>query len=197
VYFVYFVVRNSVLRMNRAVFLDRDGTVIEEKDFLRRPEEVQLYPCTAAALRRLQAAGFKLFIVSNQSGVGRGYFTLSDVQKVNDRLLSDLALEGVRIENIYIAPEAPDMPSRGRKPSPQFLFDARDEFDLDLSHSYMIGDRPSDLECGWNAGVRKSIMVRTGYGAGVETASAGKLGRAVIVDDLSGAADWILAQSVK
>src|SRR5258708_16087463 len=171
--------------MNRAVFLDRDGTVIEEKDFLRRPEEVELYPSTAPALRRLQSAGFKLFIVSNQSGVGRGYFTMADVEKVNDRLLSDLAREGVKIERIYIAPEAPDMPSRGRKPSPQFLLDARDDFGLDLAQSYMIGDRLSDLECGWNAGVRKAIMVRTGYGAGVETASSGKLDRAAIVRHLA------------
>ncbi len=108
-------------------------------------------------------------------------------------MLNDLAREGVKIERIYIAPEAPDIPSRGRKPSPQFLFDARDEFELDLAQSYMIGDRLSDLECGWNAGVRKTIMVRTGYGAGVETASTGKLGAAVIVDDLASAADWILS----
>ncbi len=181
--------------MNRAVFLDRDGTVIEEKDFLHRPEEVELYPSTAPALRRLQSAGFKLFVVSNQSGVGRGYFTMEDVEKVNQRMLNDLAREGVKIERIYIAPEAPDIPSRGRKPSPQFLFDARDEFGLDLAQSYMIGDRLSDLECGWNAGVRKTIMVRTGYGAGVETASAGKLGAAVIVDDLASAADWILSDA--
>src|SRR5258708_1400523 len=171
--------------MNRAVFLDRDGTVIEERDFLRRPEEVELYPSTGPALRRLQCAGFKLFIVSNQSGVGRGYFTMAEVEKVNERLLSDLAREKVLIEKTYIAPEAPDMPSRGRKPSPQFLFDARDEFGLDLAQSYMIGDRLSDLECGWNAGVRKAIMVRTVYGAGVETASAGKLDRSVIVRHLA------------
>jgi histidinol-phosphate phosphatase family protein len=179
--------------MSHAVFLDRDGTVIEEKDFLHRPEEVELYPCTGPALRRLVAAGFRLFIVSNQSGVGRGYFTMADVEKVNERMLGDLARERVRIEKIYVAPEAPDMPSRARKPSPQFLFDARDEFGLDLAQSYMIGDRLSDVECGWNAGVKKAIMVRTGYGAGVETASAGKLERAVIVDDLAAAADWILS----
>ncbi len=72
------------------------------------------------------------------------------------------------LAKIYVAPEAPDQPSRGRKPSPQFLFDARDEFDLNLAESFMVGDKLSDLECGWNAGVKKSILVRTGYGAEVE-----------------------------
>jgi D-glycero-D-manno-heptose 1,7-bisphosphate phosphatase len=133
-----------------------------------------------------------LFIVSNQSGVGRGYFTLADVDRVNEHLARELARDGVRFEKIYLAPEAPDQPSRGRKPSPQFLFDARDEFDLDLKESFMIGDKFIDLECGWNAGVKKSILVRTGYGAEVERASAGKFASALIVDDLNGAAEWIL-----
>ena len=74
----------------------------------------------------------------------------------------------MRLEKIYIAPEAPDQPSRGRKPSPQFLFDARDEFGVDLARSFMIGDKLIDLECGWNAGVKQSILVRTGYGAKLE-----------------------------
>src|SRR3989475_4341685 len=167
--------------MNQAIFLDRDGTLMEEKHFLRRPEEVVIFPGAPAALKRLASAGFKLFIVSNQSGVGRGYFTLADVEKVNAHLAAEFARAGVRFEKIYVAPEAPETPSRGRKPSPQFLFDARDEFGLDLAASYMIGDKLTDLECGWNAGVKKSILLRTGYGVVVERNSAEKLGPAVIV----------------
>lgn len=178
--------------MNQAVFLDRDGTIIEERHYLHRPEEVAMLPGAAAALRRLQEAGFRLFIVSNQSGVGRGYFTLADVAKVNQRLERELRREGVRFDKIYIAPEAPDEPSRGRKPSPQFLFDARDEFGVELGASFMIGDKWIDLECGWNAAVKKCLLVRTGYGADAERAAAGKLGAAVVVDDLPAAADWIL-----
>src|SRR5205085_11444720 len=98
--------------MNQAVFLDRDGTLMEEKHSLRRPEDVAICPGAPAALKRLQSAGFKLFIVSNQSGVGRGYFTLADVEKVNQHLLQEFAREGVRFEKIYVAPEAPDTPSR-------------------------------------------------------------------------------------
>jgi len=178
--------------MNRAVFLDRDGTLIAEENYLHRPEDVKILPGTPAGLKRLGDAGFKLFIVSNQSGVGRGYFTLADVERVNEHLCGELARAGVRFAKIYIAPEPPDQPSHGRKPSPQFLFDARDEFSLDLGQSYLIGDKLSDLECGWNAGVKKSILVRTGYGAELERESLAKIARAAVVDDLAGAAEWIL-----
>jgi D-glycero-D-manno-heptose 1,7-bisphosphate phosphatase len=180
--------------MNRAVFLDRDGTMIAEKNYLCRPEDVEIFPATPVGLKKLCDAGFKLIIVSNQSGVGRGYFTLEDVARVNEHLCGELAKSGVRFERIYIAPEKPDAPSRGRKPSPQFLFDARDEFNLDLSQSFMIGDKEIDLECGWNAGVKKSILVRTGYGAEIERNKAEKISQAIVVDNLDKAADWILSQ---
>jgi D-glycero-D-manno-heptose 1,7-bisphosphate phosphatase len=178
--------------MRKAVFLDRDGTLIEERNYLSRPEDVSIFPGAGAALRELGDHGFRLFIVSNQSGVGRGYFTLADVEKVNRHLLHELARDGVRFEKIYIAPEAPDQPSRGRKPSPQFLFDARDEFGIDLSQSYLIGDKLIDLECGWNAGVKASILVRTGYGAELEAQAPTRLSTAQTVDDLRAAARWIL-----
>jgi D-glycero-D-manno-heptose 1,7-bisphosphate phosphatase len=134
-------------------------------------------------------------MVTNQSGVGRGYFSLEDVERVHRRIKEELAAGGAQLEKIYIAPEAPDKPSRGRKPSPEFLFDARDEFGIDLAQSYMIGDKAIDLECGWNAGVARSILVRTGYGAKVERESG--LEKAVVVDDLAAAAEWILAQEGK
>ena len=179
--------------MNRAVFLDRDGTIIEEKEYLRDPDQVVVFPGAAQALKRLQGAGFKLVIVTNQSGIGRGYYTVEDMHRVNTRLVAELKPYGVRFEKIYFAPEAPEQPSRGRKPSPQFLFDARDEFGLDLSQSYMIGDKLTDLECGWNAGVKQSILVRTGYGAKCEQSDAEQVGRVNVVDSLAGAVEWILA----
>ena len=178
--------------MKRAVFLDRDGTLIEEKEYLSRPDQVVIIPGAGPALRRLQETGFALFLITNQSGVGRGYFTLEDVEQVHRYLLGELARAGVHLGKIYIAPEAPDQPSRGRKPSPQFLFEAREEFGLDLAESFMIGDKRIDLECGWNAGVKRSILVRTGYGAKVEKEAASGLSRAVVVDHLAAAADWIL-----
>lgn len=175
--------------MTAAVFLDRDGTLIEERNYLSRPEDVSVFPGVGAALKRLQDLGFKLFIVSNQSGVGRGHFSLADVERVNQRLLNEL--DGVRFEKIYIAPEVPDTPSRGRKPSPQFLVDASSEFGVDLRRSYFVGDKLLDLQTGWNAGVKKSILVRTGYGADLERQSPESLAAAVVVDDLCAAADWI------
>jgi len=181
--------------MSRAVFLDRDGTLIEERDYLSDPDQVVLLPGAAEALKRLQDAGFKLFIVTNQSGVGCGYFTMAEVERVNQRLVELLTQQGVRIEKIYIAPEAPEQPSRGRKPSPQFVFDARDEFGIELAQSYMIGDKLSDLQCGWNAGVKKSILVRTGYGKEWERAED-QLTRATVADDLQTAVELILKAEV-
>ena len=105
---------------------------------------------------------------------------------------ADLARFGVRFTRIYYSPEAPEQPSRGRKPSPQFLRDAEAEFGVDLSRSYMVGDKLLDLETGWNAGCARSILVRTGYGAEVERRHAGALRDAWVVDDLAAAAAAIL-----
>lgn len=182
------------MKSNRAIFLDRDGTLIAEKQYLHDPALVEVFAEAPAALRQLAEVGFQLFIVTNQSGVGRGYFTMADVDLVNARVLEVFSQHGVNFRRIYIAPEAPDQPSRGRKPSPQFLFDARDEFGIDLASSYLIGDKLIDLECGWNAGVRASVLVRTGYGAETERKQASQLTRAIVVDDLSAAAGWILEQ---
>jgi histidinol-phosphate phosphatase family protein len=178
--------------MNRAVFLDRDGTLIAEKHYLHRPAEVEIFPGAGAALKRLADAGFALFIVTNQSGIGRGYFTLAQAEEVNDYLAGEFAREGVVFKKTYIAPEAPDQPSRGRKPSPQFLFDARDEFGVNLGESFMAGDKLIDLECGWKAGVKQSLLVRTGYGAELERRSPELIGPARVVDGLPEMADWIL-----
>ncbi len=177
----------------KAVFLDRDGTIIVEKNYLSDPAQVELFPGAGIALRRLQDAGFQLFIVTNQSGIGRGYYTLADYERVNERFLSLLEKDGVRLQKVYFAPEAPDQPSRGRKPSPQFLFDAGDEFGVDLSQSYVIGDKLIDVECGWNAEVRMPLLVRTGYGRQMEASVRAGRSAAIISDDLKSAADWILA----
>lgn len=178
--------------MNKpAIFLDRDGTLIEERNYLCRPEDVVLLPGAGEGLRTLKQQGFSLIIVSNQSGVGRGYFTLADVEAVNARVFSEFARFGVRFDKVYIAPEPPSQPSRGRKPSPQFLFDARDELGVDLANSFMIGDKLIDLECGWNAGVKVCLLVRTGYGKETEASRDARLGKAVIVDGLQQAAEHI------
>ncbi len=167
--------------------------MIEEKDHLHRVEDVRIFPGAAAALRELHDAGFALFIITNQSGVGRGYFTMEDVQNVHRHIAGELAVVGVQFKEFYVAPEMPGQPSHGRKPSPQFLFDARDEFGLNLARSYLIGDKLIDLQCGWNAGVKKSILVRTGYGTELERQSPDKLREALVASDVVAAARWILS----
>ena len=186
---------SHALSPTRAVFLDRDGTLIREKHFLHKTEEVEFFPGIAPALRRMQDLGFLLVIVTNQSGVGRGYFTMRDVDRVHAHIEAELAAEDVVFDAIYVAPEAPDAPSEGRKPSPRFLLEARDELGVDLSRSYMIGDKLIDLQTGWNAGCARSLLVRTGYGAETERKEAGQLRDAVVVDDLRAAAAWIADQT--
>jgi D-glycero-D-manno-heptose 1,7-bisphosphate phosphatase len=176
----------------RAVFLDRDGVINEDRHYVSRVGDFVLLPGAITAMGRLQAAGFHLILVTNQSGIGRGYYTLEDMQRVHCHLEAEMAKAGVTFSRIYFAPEAPDQPSRGRKPSPQFLFDARDVFGLDLSRSYFVGDKWIDVRCGWNAGVRRSVLVRTGYGAETEALHREELASAVIVDNLAAAAEWIL-----
>jgi D-glycero-D-manno-heptose 1,7-bisphosphate phosphatase len=97
--------------VNRAIFLDRDGTIIEDKDYLSKPEDVVIFPGAVQALKRLQDAGFILIMVTNQSGVGRGYFTLGDVERVHAHIATKFAADGVQFRRIYIAPEAPDQPA--------------------------------------------------------------------------------------
>jgi D-glycero-D-manno-heptose 1,7-bisphosphate phosphatase len=184
------------MKPRRAIFVDRDGTLIAEKNYLHKPEDVEFVTGAILALKKAVDAGFVIIMITNQAGVGRGYFTLEDVERVHEHLGKEMATHDVSFIRIYVAPEAPGTPSRGRKPSPQFLFDARDEYDLDLPSSYMIGDKLIDLECGWNAGVRKSILVRTGYGAKLEQAEPEMLREAIIVNDLCAAVDWILTDGL-
>lgn len=178
-----------------AVFLDRDGTINADRHYLSRPEQFELLPGAAIALRRLREAGFRLFVVTNQSGIGRGYFTASDLEAIHVRMQELLAEHGIRFEAIYVAPEAPDQPSRYRKPSPLALFDARDTHGVNLSRSFMVGDKWIDVETGRNAGCAASLLVRTGYGAETEIREREQLGATIVVDGLAAAADWILSQT--
>lgn len=177
-----------------AIFIDRDGTLLVEKNYLSKPQDVVFIKGAERALQKAIAAGFVIVMVTNQSGIGRGYYTVEDMHKVHEHMCRQLDPYSVKFARIYYAPEAPEAPSRGRKPSPQFLFDARQEFDLDLTRSYMIGDKLIDLQCGWNAGVRRSILVRTGYGVETEQEKKTELRDAVITEDICEAIEWILRE---
>jgi HAD superfamily hydrolase (TIGR01662 family) len=145
-----------------AVFFDRDGTLMEEVHYCGDPAQVRLYAGVPEGLRRLKQAGFRTFIVSNQSGIGRGLIDEAQYRAVQAELLAQIG-EGL-IDASYFCPDAPWVPSKRRKPEPGMVFEAAAEFGVDLARSYMIGDKSADVECGKRAGV-KTILVLTGYGA--------------------------------
>ncbi len=138
--------------MNRAIFLDRDGTVIEECGYLRDPERVSLLPGAAEALAALAAEGWKLIVVSNQSGVGRGLISPRQMEEVQERFRAVMQQHGIPIAGTYLCTHTPEDQCRCRKPSPFLLERAAEEHGLDLAASWMIGDREGDILCGNNAG---------------------------------------------
>jgi histidinol-phosphate phosphatase family protein len=138
--------------MNRAVFLDRDGVIVEDRGYMRDPADIALLPGTAAALRGLQREGWKLIVISNQSGVGRGLITVAEMGAVQARVVEVLRAEGVELTGAYFCPHHPDENCECRKPSPYLILKAAREHDVDLTRSWMIGDRESDLEAGRAAG---------------------------------------------
>lgn len=144
--------------------LDRDGTIIVEKNYLSDPAEVELLPGAAQGLSRIQAMGYGLVIVTNQSGIGRGYFTRECLQDIHDRLLSLLAEHHVRIDGIYVCPHTPEENCSCRKPKPALLWQAAQELAFSPTACMVVGDKPCDIELGRAVGA-KTVLVRTGYGA--------------------------------
>jgi D-glycero-D-manno-heptose 1,7-bisphosphate phosphatase len=179
-----------------AVFLDRDGTLVKEIGYLADPDDLELLPGVAEALRGLRAAGYAIVVVSNQSGVGRGLFTLSRVHEAMARLRSQLRLHGVELDAVYFCPHRPDAGCACRKPSPGLLRRAAEDQHLSLRDSVMVGDKLLDVETAHRAGAA-GVLVRTGYGRDEEQ-RAGQEGRGpdAVCADLPEAAAWILARPV-
>jgi D-glycero-D-manno-heptose 1,7-bisphosphate phosphatase len=167
----------------KAVFFDRDGTLMEEVHYCGDSSKVKVYPKVPEALRALKQAGFLNFIVSNQSGIGRGFITEAQYHSVQRELLRQIG-EGL-IDASYFCPDAPDVPSLRRKPQPGMLLEASAEFGVDLSASYLVGDKAADIECGRRVGA-VTVLVLTGYGR--EQTCVPDFTAA----DAAGAADWIL-----
>jgi D-glycero-D-manno-heptose 1,7-bisphosphate phosphatase len=175
-----------------AVLLDRDGTLIEDRHYLREPDEVRLLPGAAEAVRRLNLAGLPAVVVTNQSGIARGLLTESDYLTTMDRLDALLAEAGARLAGHYHCPHLPEIsgPCECRKPGPLLYRRAAAELGLDLAESWWVGDRVRDIAAAGVGG--RGILVLTGAGAG-EAASAADQGWRV-VPDVSAAVEWILAQ---
>jgi D-glycero-D-manno-heptose 1,7-bisphosphate phosphatase len=147
--------------MSKALFLDRDGTLIVDKHYLADPEGVELIPGIADALRHARSLGYQLFLFTNQAGIARGFYTLDDVLRCNTRMEELLGLPLPLFTDICIAPEGADDPQQYRKPSPRFILESISRHALDRQHCWMIGDRESDIDAGLNAKI-PSAAVCTG-----------------------------------
>jgi D-glycero-D-manno-heptose 1,7-bisphosphate phosphatase len=183
-----------------AVFLDRDGTLLDELGYLSDPDRVRLLPGAADAVRALNEAGLPVVVVTNQSGIARGYFTEEDLERVHARLREVLAVHGASLDLVLHSPYHPAhgdpryrRDSACRKPGPGLLLAARDRLGLDLGRSWVVGDARRDLEAGRRAGVPHLFLVRTGKGAATERdMDADERRRWTVVDDLPAAAHAIL-----
>src|SRR6266704_3686496 len=166
-----------MISKSAAVFVDRDGTIMENIDYCSDPKDVKIFPAVPEALRRLKSKGFKLIVITNQSGIGRGLFTIEQYRAVEAEVLRQLG-DGL-IDATYFCPDVPGQHSSCRKPAPGMIVQATREHQIDLARSFLIGDKEIDAECGRNAGVR-TIRVQTG-----------------IQHDMAGSiADWIASDFV-
>lgn len=172
--------------MKRFVVLDRDGTIIEERSYLADPGQVALIPGAAQALRNLRAMGLGLVVITNQSGVGRGYFDESRLAQIHRSLFQILQAEKIQMEGLYFCPHTPDDWCLCRKPQIGLMEKAAKELGFDPASSLVIGDKDSDIEMGRRVGAT-TFLVRTGYGAQFE----GAVGADFVVDDLFAAAETI------
>ena len=184
----------------RAVFLDRDGTIIEEVGYLDRAERVEFYPWTIDAIRAFNRAGFAVVMISNQSGVARGFFTEAVVDDVHARVAAMLAEGGARIDAYYYCPHHPDgkvagyaRPCDCRKPGRGLVDRAVRELDVDPARSFVVGDRWLDVALARAIGAN-GVLVRTGYGMSVEHQRPDGLTADAVVDNLIAAASWILGR---
>lgn len=158
------------VKMNASIFLDRDGVVVEEINYLSSVEDVVLMEGAGDAISKLKEAGFIVIVITNQSGVARGYFSEEKVQEINDYIKRELGKRGGRIDKFYYCPHHPSF-GRGkyrkecncRKPKIGMIEEAVRDFNIDLQKSYLIGDKLSDIKAGLTAGC-KSILVGTGHG---------------------------------
>ncbi|MGH9373338.1 MAG: D-glycero-alpha-D-manno-heptose-1,7-bisphosphate 7-phosphatase [Vicinamibacterales bacterium] len=184
--------------MRPAVFLDRDGTLLEEAGYLDRLERLVFFPFAIDAIRLLNRGGFAVVLITNQSGIGRGMYQEDFVVRVHQVIDEKVVAGGGRIDGYYYCPHHPQaeieqyrQDCECRKPRPGMLRQAARDLDLDLSRSFTIGDKWSDVQVGHAAG-GTGILVRTGYGRSSELAPKPGAQPVAVADDLISAAAWIL-----
>ena len=171
--------------MSKAIFFDRDGVIIEDICYHYKIEDFKFIPNAVKGLKLLK--NFKLFIVTNQSGIGRGYYKTEDFLKFNNHLLDELKKYNIKIEKTYYCPHKPEDNCECRKPKTKLLKDAEREFDIDLKKSFVIGDKKADIELGKNAGC-KTILVLSGNGMKTKN----KINADFVAKNLIEAAEWVI-----
>lgn len=176
-----------------AVFLDRDGTLNHDPGYLGDAARFRFLPGAVDAVKRLKGAGYRVFVVSNQSGIARGFFDEEDLRRVHDRMAAGLREAGVALDGIFYCPHLPEARCRCRKPSPRMVLDAAARYDIDLGRSYFVGDRSTDIETGKNAGCG-TILVLTGAGRETQAELGADRFPDHVAADLASAADWILSR---
>ena len=174
-----------------AIFVDRDDTLMVDVEYCADPDLVQLLPGVAEGLRSLRQAGYRVVVVTNQSGIGRGYFDTETLQRVNNRLREDLRREGADYDALYYCPHAPEEDCQCRKPKPGLLLRAASELDIDLASSYTLGDRDLDVKAGKAAGTKTILVSRTNH---LEKSGSDPLAD-FIASNLADAAKFILSRS--
>jgi D-glycero-D-manno-heptose 1,7-bisphosphate phosphatase len=175
-----------------AVFLDRDGVVIEnQSDYVKSWDEVHFIPGAFQALKKLAGSSYLVIFVTNQSAVGRGIITMEEVLAINEQAIATIIMNGGRVEGVYICPHRPDEDCNCRKPKPGLLLQAAEELRVDLSRSYLVGDALSDLQAANTAGVA-GILVLTGRGQDQVSMLHGTEGYRIVAD-LQAAVDYILS----
>ncbi len=175
-----------------AVFLDRDGTLIEHVEYLHEPEKLKLFPDTVQSLKQLREAGFRLFLVTNQPGIGLGYFSKEDFFVVNRELLKACSAQGVIFDRIYFCPHSPADRCSCRKPGIELFNRAAKDFELDKAASFMIGDTSFDIEAAKNFGIRSALIHRETKQPAMPMA----VPPSYEAKTLAAAVDWILKSSV-
>jgi D-glycero-D-manno-heptose 1,7-bisphosphate phosphatase len=178
--------------MYPAIFLDRDGVIIENRsNYVRSWADVQIYPQALNALANISESQYKIVVVTNQSVVGRGYISLEMANEINDRFIAEINKHGGRIDGVYMCPHAPEDNCKCRKPQPGLLLKAAQDLSVNLEQSVMIGDALSDLQAGQFAGVCQTMLVRTGRGTEQATLSqSSDLKPFLIFDTLSDALNF-------
>ncbi|MDR1614615.1 MAG: D-glycero-beta-D-manno-heptose 1,7-bisphosphate 7-phosphatase [Campylobacteraceae bacterium] len=143
----------------KAVFLDRDGVINEDKGYVYKQKDFIFTDGIFETLKHFQECGYLLFVVTNQSGIGRGYYTEEEFLALNNYMLKEFEKEGVKISKVYYCPHAPEIMCACRKPNPKMLLEAQKEFDIDMNASWLIGDNERDMEAGLRAGVKNLILL--------------------------------------